>query len=306
MQIFSRSIAQAIQLSETIYELILTNWGNRGVKQDPNNGSILFPATPSNANGSIPLHGQDPAFSVPSLSGIAVSPRSGVDRCIIRYGTRQVEPQQSQLPPTSTVNNGFVNQGGILETEQIVSIHSHLIGPQIGPIFVRAHPSSWFGDTYQLSGGGSGAFGTALPSTSNWNPPELRLLLYLASSRAFPPNIRAPYYYETIYTFTAATEQIVAVVPIGGRRRVKVAVKAGNTASIAVRLTGTFHTLQPLLGSSPFATQNDQEVELLDSSTVDANQGILLSVDDPEVSFLLIKATTSIGQTMALNVSATD
>src|SRR5262249_16156394 len=128
-QINPRTFADAIQLGDGIYELILTNWGNRGQAQDRDNGSIIFPPV-----ANIPLAGTIPpvpfkdgvpnplvrGLPPPSVYAIGISPRSDVDRCILQFNQPQVTTQ------TTIVNNmvetvedpNVIKNGGILETEQ--------------------------------------------------------------------------------------------------------------------------------------------------------------------------------------------
>src|SRR5512143_1109016 len=117
-QINPRTFADAIQLADNIYELILTNWGNRGLQQDQNNGSISYPPVKSLPNGSIPIIGDFTLPLIPSLTAIAIAPRSTVDRCIINYTSLpQADPTltiTATTPGTSPIDEGFVNQGNLL------------------------------------------------------------------------------------------------------------------------------------------------------------------------------------------------
>ncbi len=308
-QINPRTFAVANQLGDGIYELILTNWGNRGQLQDPQNGSINYPPVFSTANGSIPILGTAAAPAkftlplLPSLFGIAIAPRSNVDRCILNYTTLpQASPLQSQVAPADAFVDGFVNQGGILETEQILSVQSPLIGQQVGPIIVRACEAHWFGDSYFPDGSAtaSGLFGTAIPSrkfgdTALWTNPELRLLLYLTSRGVLPPASRAPFHLTGIHHFTAGGEETLVIVPVMGRHHVRVSFRAGSNPA-AVRVAGTFHQTTGAAGPA-FATSHDYEVPLAEPVTVPAQQAVVFScsLDHPSVSFLIVYSTGGFG-----------
>src|SRR5574341_2519812 len=127
--------ADANALGELIYELILSNWGIWGAKRDPENGSEQFP--PVAFEGvEIPINLESPLGSV---SGLAIAPRSQVDRCIVRYNVHR----KLTLPPGRP---RFLNNGGVLEAETMVSVESPFIGQLPGPITIRASAAHWFAD----------------------------------------------------------------------------------------------------------------------------------------------------------------
>lgn len=312
-QINPRSLDAAIEVSDAVYELILTNWGNRGQKQDPQNGSIQYPPARTLSNGAIPIEQESFEIKPPSsVSAIAIAPRSSLDRCILHIVPQeQATPAQSQIPPVSNIDQGFVNQGGILETEQVLSIGAPLIGQLPGPIIIRAHPAHYFCDTYIPSGAAANApqpFGTAIsPNIGGpiWNNPELRLLLYLTGKGALPPPQRAPLYIPVIgYVFTGGTEELISVIPVMGRRHVRVEYRA-DTGGASVRLSGTFHLTTPAAGPT-WATHQDFEVPLVTATAVAANSAVQLSVDNPGISYLLIKATAAAAQVARLVIGAFD
>ena len=311
-QINPRTVAVSAGNSDNSYELILTNWGNRGQKQDKDNGSIQYPPVKTLSNGAIPIVPDNSKFIIqplPSLAAIAIAPRSSIDRCILHLiPQEQAQPGVSQVPPTSSINQGFVNQGGILETEQILSTHTPLIGQLSGPIIIRAHPAHYFGDTYIPSGTVTpAAFGTAIP-TNNGNPvwinPELRLLLFLTGRGALPPTQRAPLYIPVNYTFTGNTEELIAVAPVMGRRHIRVEYRA-DTGGASVRLTGTFHITTPAAGPT-WATHQDFEVPLVSATALAANAAAQFVVDNPGISYLLIKSTAPTAELAHVIVEAFD
>jgi len=294
-QINPRSIVDATQLGDAVYELILTNWGNRGAKQDPNNGSLSYPPIKSNPNGSIPIEGMFMIPALPSLATIAIAPRSTVDRCVLHYTSLPQTPA-ALTPGASAIDQGFVNEGSILETEQILSIHSPLIGQAPGPIIVRAHETSYFSDAYFKIGNDlstPSTFGTALPPGPGgalvWNNPELRLLLYLNGRVALPPVVRAPLHVALTSAFVANAEQLVAVVPITGRRYIRVQYRAAGVGA-TIRATGVQWNGQPATGPT-FVDDLNFEYPLVANTAVAADSTAILSIDNPGISFLLLYAT---------------
>jgi hypothetical protein len=322
-QINPRTFADAKQLADGVYELILTNWGNRGQKQDPNNGSISYPPVQSNANGSIPIVSPSGIFlspPVPSLAAIAISPRSTVDRCILHFqplnqaaSTINPDPPASVLMPC-TIDQGFINKGGILETEMILSADAPLIGQLPGNIIIRSHPFGWYSDTYVPLGVPAGPipFGTQLEGGgfltpgfgSRWINPELRLLLFLsAKPSALPPPRRAPFH-SAFQCQPPGTNEIMRVVPIMGRKRVRVSVyHNANGGGITVQLTGMFQTQQATNNTGPnFVDLNVTEVQLAAPVAVAAGASHVFELEQPGVPFLAVRATSGFANSFT-NVS---
>lgn len=294
------SPGEAANAGDLIYELILSNWGNWGAKRDLTNGSIVFP--PIAGNG-IPL-ASDP--SLPSVFGMAIAPRSDVDRVIVRYNTHRPDT----LPSTF-----FFNDGGILESETKVSVDAPFVGQLTGPIVLRADPTHWFADSYVPANVAAPpalpAFGTAFDRFVN---PELRLLLYVSPKIVLPARGRVPFYNELTRAFLSTetgTEVLLRVVPIMGRRRARVsfAVSGGTGpgSNVTVRVSGTFTGVTSTGGAVP--NVRVQEVPLAGPTVIDANTGgvATFTLEDPESSFLLLKATPSVANvTIRAAVEARD
>jgi len=339
-QINPRTFADAIALGDNIYELILTNWGNRGRAQDPNNGSLRYPPIPSIPftasnvilGGSIPLEsGQstppvmDTLPPLQSLTAMAISPRSMVDRCIVHFSGLPNVPAQDTDPlpypygpfdtasgKVITVEEGFVNYGGILETEQFLAVGAPLIGQLPGPISIRAHPYAWFQDDYfAVDPAGTDTFGTALNTLSNttgpgfFTPPELRILLYFNGRAALPPMKRAPFQISTdllaLYPFAGAIPPVV--VPIMGRRRVTITSRNTNGFPVTLYVRGAYNENW----SGPLSTTNTSTIEadLTAPVVVAANGSAVVDLDHPGVPFLTLMANGGLGG-LSINVAAFD
>ncbi len=315
-QINPRTFADAKQLADNVYELILINWGNRSATtQDPNNGSISYPPVksiqPTGAIPILPVSGDFLLPAIPSVAAIAIAPRSTVDRCIINYTTLPQTPPQTLVDPFNsvqmpcTIEQGFINKGGILETEQVLSNDSPLIGQQPGPIIIRAHPFGWFSSSYtpvvgsdpaQTAFGPGMAGGSAVGGT--WVGPQLRLLLYLTGSAALPPQRRAPFHlaFDAAPGFPGAgLDEVLKVVPIMGRRRVRVTVRVfGPNPDRTFRLTGMFQVQDPNSNGPPppqpnYVVLEMPEVELAAAVTVAADSSYVFELDQPGVPFLAIR-----------------
>lgn len=312
-QINPRTFADAKQLADNVYELILTNWGNRGQKQDPNNGSISYPPVKSNANGSIPIVPENGIFlapPIPSLAAIAISPRSTVDRCIVHYQPLQQAPSTTLADPFVNVNmpctleQGFINKGGILETETVLCADTPFTSQQPGPVIIRAHPATWYSDTYIPLGSPSGPtpFGTAMEQHGNltpgygpvWINPELRLLLFLsAKPSALPLPRRAPFH-SAFNCQPPGTDQIMRVVPIAGRKRVRVSVYHNvNGGGINIGVTGMYQLQDATSNTGPNFVQLDvAEVQLAAPVAVAAGASHVFEIEQPGVAFLAVRATS--------------
>jgi hypothetical protein len=309
-QLNPRTIPMATQYGDSIYELILSNWGNRGTLQDKNNGSIQFPGVITLVNGSIPIKGELTGIPVTSIFAIGVAPRSDWDRCILRTNAQQLI--------VANIAPSFINVGNVLETELVVAVPDPLIGQIPGPTIIRANQAGWYSDTYVPAGVAASVlpFGTALGnppvgSTGGpiWYNPELRLMLYLASQAPLPPSSRAPFHHEYSYVFAATTEQLTKVVPVMGRRHVRVSVQVTGTGMVTPRLTGTFH--ETTLVSSPpvVVTEANYEVPLDAGVALDPtiNSGIEFALEHPGVSYLMVKATATVsGAVMRVSIDAFD
>jgi hypothetical protein len=322
-QINPRTFADAKQLGDNVYELILTNWGNRGLAQDSNNGSISYPPV-KNVPGflpnttAIPILGEFTLPPIPSLAAIAIAPRSDLDRCILNFASLPQTAPELSVDPGFSIEEGFVDRGGILQTEQILAVSAPLIGQLLGPIIIRAHSAHWFGDTYILSDGlgTSKPFGTALnqivnlvnPDRPLWTNPQLRLLLYLNGRAALPPTIRAPFHAQRVWIFSGATEELMMVVPVMGRKYVRVTFHS-DTDDIAVRITGTFYTLfRP--GIFGDINPNDWEVPLIGPTTVLEKTSETFTCNcelvHTPLSYLLVKAKSQVLRTCRFTIDAYD
>jgi hypothetical protein len=318
-QINPRTFADAKQLADGVYELILTNWGNRGQAQDPDNGSISYPPVknlpgtstaflPKGAIPIVPSNGDFLLPPIPSLSGIAIAPRSDVDKCILNFPALPQQPAENTQTAVGqggtldgatgksiTIPQGFVNYGGELETEQELSVHAPLIGQLNGPILIRAHWTSYFDDSYTpIEPGGTSKFGTqlnALPNNAGpgfFKTPELRLLLYLTSSGVLPPRERAPYYDAGVLKpFYPAGGAPPIVYPCMGRRAIRVNARNFNNVPVRLRVEGVWPKERANFGSSIAYIGNTTELELI---TIPAAGSGTLKIDYPGTPFLTLTA----------------
>jgi hypothetical protein len=319
-QINPRTFADAKQLADNVYELILTNWGNTGKAKDPNNGSISYPPVkniPSTQapgvlpEGAIPLAGLPPAVDfllppIPSLYGIAIAPRSDVDKCILTFPSLpQISAENTTTPFDGSVwdvfteksinlSQGFVNYGGYLDTEQFLSVGAPLIGQLPGPIVIRALSEHYFTDSqFAQDPTGTDTYGTALNNLDNttgpgffWTP-RLRLLLYLTAKTVLPPLKRAPF--STSGSLLALYPNFDIppfVVPVHGRRHVSIAVRNTEAFAIDFIVAGTWESNNNS-GSSAFA---NLEEFYYSTTNIPAGTSAVIHVDQPPAPFMNLYA----------------
>jgi hypothetical protein len=321
-QINPRTFADAKQLGDGIYELILTNWGNRGQRRDPNNGSLQYPpvknlpgtATPFMLEGAIPIVPPDGNFllpPIPSLFGIAIAPRSTVDRCILNFPALPGVPADETPFPAEgadttwnvatdkiiTIPEGFVNYGGILATEQILSTHSPLVGQLVGPILIRAHTSTQFEDSYfALDPAGTDTFGTALnefPGSLGpgfFYTPELRLLLYMTSKGVLPPTKRAPSNWvgSLLALYPLAGGIAPRVFPIMGRRHITITLVNPTGGAATVNARGTFNDLSNFPSTFDLGTL---EADLGTAALAAGPSSAVINIENPGCAFLTLTAS---------------
>lgn len=315
MQLNPRTIQQAIIDADATYELILSNWGNRGVAQDKNNGSIQFPPVRGEANGNIPLAPTQSQLLAPppgSVFGIALDPRSDVNQCIIR----SVDPARPFLVPPDT--DGFINQGGILPSDRILSAEAPFVGQVTGPIIVAAHPSSWFGDTFTKltpeAAPETAAFGTAAGSA--FQSPVLRVRFGTANQGILPFSRRAPY--DKTFFFPEPTgpetELLIAAIPITGRRRGTVSMRLNApgplfVGGVVVAVTQAFTAITN--GASPTTPVIDTYEAPVDGGAtfddgVDVRNNTVRTFSLPNLggNFLLVQCRT-FGGGRSFNVHVT-
>jgi hypothetical protein len=300
MQVNPLSLSLAISLGDGLYEIVLSNWGNRGTSQDPDNGSIMFPSLKTLSNGNIPLNGP---FYEPSggVGSIIIAPKSDADRFALFFNNHVPD-----APGASAL--GFLNRGEIPLMNQIISIDTPIVAPINGPLVIRAHPAGWWADTYTPCGLGpvTAPFGPSLgnpPVGSTGGPifinPALRVLLSIAGQRFLPSDARAPLHHEYAYAFaTTNKEQLTKAIQIIGRKFVRVLVQAasgGAPSTVTVQLTGLFTHIGT--GPNPVTPTIDLiEVPLAGPVVLNAainDCAILTAPEAPCANFLLVKATAS-------------
>lgn len=252
------------KLGEEVYELILTGWGNLGA------------AGGQPANKRYPASASDQPIG--TVTGIAISPRSQVDRARILYNSN----------PGRVIDTPSTSVDIVATTEQEVSIDRPWAGQLDGPLTILACQETCYNDQYLPAGAAAATFGTALPI---FIAPELRLLLWLRGAPAQPTR-RAPLLYAAAPFPTGGAgvqaEQLVGVVNVQGRRHIRIMTR-GNTVGAGSSATTRFGGVaSAVVAAGGPATLQSVECELVAANALDPNEAACVTLDHPQIQFLTI------------------
>lgn len=250
------TIDEASQRGVDVYELLVDNWGCPNALTT--SGSRQWP--PPGA-GSISV----------SLAGIAIGPRSTVDRCFISYDL-QKHNVQADTHASDRVRRLSVDSPLIFAQAADQSLIPAPVSPYVqqakaGPLAIFAYVQDEAPGTSQMYSSDLAAstilpvnyrdvnnvlraFSTVTPPAGNQPiaTPLLHLLLYLKAPPTFVPLKRAPLIISTASpVLQDGIENIVAQVPIYGRKSIRLMLRAavsGGSATIDWRV-GALRALSP-------------------------------------------------------------
>jgi hypothetical protein len=301
------SLAEAIARGHEFWELALSVWGN--AVGAPLGGDFRFP---------VPQGG----LTIPGLTGIAISPSSLVDQANVLYRLKSPVYYDGTTPSSHVFTDA-------VHTDALeVSAQRPWLGVLPGPIeeilavplYSALTPGArgagvWANTLYtatylpQAQGATVAAtFGPAL-GADVWIDPVLRLLFYLRNP---PPSVapaRAPFSWANAISagdLGTGTERLVQVVPISGRKHVRVLChhQVGG-ASAEVRVTGVVATTavnMPEIQLAPGTLPKPTGV-----TTIAAGERAVFYLTDPQVTFLCLYAKGSVGSPgLAWEIYATD
>jgi hypothetical protein len=296
------SLAEAIARGHEFWELALSDWGDDA-------------ALAASAASRFPV--PQGALAIPGLTGIAISPSSLVDQANILY--RLKSPVYYDGTVLGAREFTLKTHTDVLE----VSAKRPWLGVLPGPIEeITAFPlftafvtgavgMGVWASTHYISAEYL-PIGTSTPApfgpvlgASVWLDPVLRLLFYLRNP---PPSVapaRAPFSWRASVLTTNGTELLMQVVPISGRRRVRVTFRhAGAGLTAEVRLTGVISSsaVAPEIQLAPGVLPSPSGV-----TTVAANAPATFYLDDPQVTYLLLYAKGAVGApTLSWDIYADD
>ena len=294
-------LQEALDKGFPSFQLCLNNWGNVGATADADAGSVSFPL---NTN-------------IPSLAGVAIDPTSVIDRVqLVGWGAPS---------PPALATYDFGGRAGV--GGYVISKSRPLLGPVLQPRTGEGQPSltfmataaELFGDTYLAQAAVAPVtFGRALTAPV-WalNMPVLKLILFFRDP-VVVPSFRAPFAASWRQTFALLTaETLVKVFPVHGRRAIRAAFRTvSGTGQATIRMTGVIAGQSVFLsaaatqefqtGPSPF--MNFETPNLGGPTMIDAavGQSVTFPVTDPQITFLLIKMSTSADVVVDCSVAAID
>lgn len=244
------TLAEAINRRLPYWELVISEWGKVNANGDMAKVENTFPNDASN--------------KIPSVRAIAISPLSTVDRVRAKI-----------LPIDPGVNLFAVGYEQTLDANEVeISVQRPWIAPTsvsgisgLSPpstIILEASPGTQYSDTYVPYGSTAPA---AFATSPAFNAPCLRLLFYFRDTpQVFPARVPlmsvggygvpvTMHGYLNSLSFLNAVESLVQVVPVMGRKKVRVSVSpiGAPGPNVNVRLGGvvSMRYLQPF---GPFST----------------------------------------------------
>lgn len=186
------AVSEFINSGDQVLQLLASNFGNQGVAAAADAESLIL-SLPNNV----------------SLSGVAISPDSDIDRCFVNYTvpTPVVEDPKSPTPPTFASDNYFL------------SVDRPLMQSIRGPIAFRAFSNQRWTDSFYPQGAAAQApFGDALIPFVD---PFFRLDLAFGNrGLPFAPTRRSPKHDTSVLGADAGVEAIQRVIPIFGRKKI--------------------------------------------------------------------------------------
>jgi hypothetical protein len=308
----SFSIENALASSQETYDLDFADWGFRSDPLKPNE-NVRFP---SPGKSAIPT----------TLAGLSIGPKSTVDRCWVSWD------RQRNLTIPNDTDSGLVTSplrrlslGSPLTYSQATNVGTLVPGVDIavnaamqrGLLYVFAHafgmgepptPFSYdlgyFGDTTILPETYVDQFGVIRQFKGSggfdFEAPFLHLVLNLRPPRFSPPTERFPLMRtNTTSVLLANPKTRVAMIPIFGRKHVRVQVVSRTSGPVMGRTSDFWLGLVRNLNESKTAAPNDF------SPVFEINAGTALglapdvpasfSLDNPCADYLAIYNTTTIG-----------
>lgn len=260
----SISLNQAIQLGYDYFQFQLTDWGDRGV-----------------AGGEININsGALPTGEI----GVALSPNSDVPE--FRLEWRPNPQTQSQIGPPQPLDTRPGND------QILVTKDRAFMGRVSGDLRIRPVQDDTFFDQYTKIDGTTAVFGTAIQDPLVFLQPTLGVQLYIGGPTPSVSAGRADRNHNGGYVFTPGspiTEDLVRVMPIRGRKRVRATVRtrAGTTAT--VRFTGLVgYPTDPVIPGPLF--DNTREFELVAPTAIPASDTDTFDISNPQANFLLFYA----------------
>lgn len=298
------SMDDAVGREQSVWELLVSDWGaeSGGVK-------------------SFPLSG---GFSLGSVAAIAIGPRSSVDRCWAVWDMQKIVANSTLWDYLRRISVGAPlcfaqpgNQGpaasAVLLGTGSIEIYASLAGlPAYNQYLID---STQYRDTYLKANGSSGVFGPTAtiahavgPATATmWMDPLLHLLFYLTPPTLPPPTKRFPLSARgQVQAGTQGVEQLVAQIPIFGRKTVRVQVQV-NPGSVTADTADVRVAVIPNVYNDGGGLTPQEDTMATDAAVV-YGKAAAHTLTDVHADYLMVyvKPNTAQSPNVNVNVVATD
>lgn len=236
------TLADASSRQQEAWDLLISNWGD------------MTGFAPADATQQFPAQ-LAPGLTTPAA--IAIGPSSLVDRCWVAWDLQKLVANPALWDYLRRLSVGapltFSQPANIRQVLSAILLNagSLAIYPNIGGLPENVpglRDSTDYRNTYLKANGVAGVFGpgatitrAAGPATETfWMAPFLHLVFYLRAPVAALPVKRAPMHARQLVAAgsTAAGEQLIAQIPIFGRKTVGVQIQpgSGGVETVSIRL----------------------------------------------------------------------
>lgn len=259
------TIDDARARGDDVWDLLIDGWGD--------------PTDPTGYGGSFPKVGER---GLPTVFGVAIGPRSSVDRCYLAYSLQKEVSEALEYDFLRSVSLGspaMFSQIGlrtpVVNGEPFNS--SLVVLPDKAGL-----PSGGFDSntkyraTYKDPGGV-----TRTLTTATFVRPLLHLMFYLRPPALFPPTQRTVYNINSNSDVSSAAPQVIAF-PTYGRKRVYVSLNNGDD-DMHVTINGIRYSDD---GDGPV-----QAVPIVTSTAVLNDTVAGFTIDPAEFDYIIVNAT---------------
>jgi len=229
------SVDDVLAQRNNVFEILIARWGDTVVANDPDGTNLVFPPINSKA--------------MPALGGLAIGPRSTVDRVWVSYSLQKLVPSASlwdfarRVSVKAPLAFSQPATQNVVPTAVFNTTSSLVITTFAGTLTEELFQ---FGNTYVKADGSTATFGTTVPNAA-YNAPLLHLYAYLGAPPPIIPTSRFPLYQTGQVTTAGAgagVEKLAAQFPVSGRRTIIVYTKGSAAADVRVGLIDNFFNMR--------------------------------------------------------------
>lgn len=292
-----------------VYEILVDEWGKSNAATGTN---LCFPSEGTRA--------------LPVGAGVAIGPRSTVDRAWVVYNLQKLVPASPFLSPlwdfTRRVSVGVplmfsqpASPNGVSETTIKTTTGSVSILPCIGGLTPYtgaqgtgvANPFDTDGTKYRTAylkaDGSAGVFGASNPD-AYWMSPLLHLYYYLQAPSQPPPLKRFPLHVRITKGAAGGpgVESLLAMIPVFGRKTISLQMRPETPGGAGVF---RFATIQQVNAES-VGTTIMQEATRHTSASLATGVSAVTTLTDVYADYLMVYLTPTVAGSGYLDIVAND